>query len=112
MPLKAQLTANAIIGVSFAFTEPGFKVPIDKDLHWSISEGGDLMLHPVYIHGCQFRVIKFNGKAPPAYMRGWKGTVPISDGGAQKYMYVSHWSRCQICPTWSTAMYWSKKIRL
>ncbi|WHI52022.1 multicopper oxidase CueO [Microbulbifer sp. MLAF003] len=87
MPLKAQLTANAVNGVSFAFTEPGFKVPINRDLHWRISEGSDLMLHPVHIHGCQFRVVKFNGTLPPAYMCGWKDTVPISGGGSAE-IYV------------------------
>ncbi|BBM02069.1 hypothetical protein GL2_21430 [Microbulbifer sp. GL-2] len=30
MPLKAQCTANVINGVSFLFTDPGFKVPIDR----------------------------------------------------------------------------------
>ncbi|WP_444918120.1 multicopper oxidase CueO [Microbulbifer sp. JMSA003] len=81
LPLKEQLTANAINGVSFAFTEPGFKVARNKDLRWEISEGQDRMLHPVHIHGCQFRVTKYNNAEPPLYMRGWKDTMPISDGG-------------------------------
>ncbi|MFA0789030.1 multicopper oxidase CueO [Microbulbifer echini] len=81
MPLKARLTANGINGVSFSFTEPGFKAPISKYLRWHISEGNDAMLHPVHIHGCQFRLLKLNGAMPPAYMRGWKDTVPISNAG-------------------------------
>ncbi|WP_445356668.1 multicopper oxidase CueO [Microbulbifer sp. ANSA002] len=87
LPLKAQLTANAVNGVSFSFTEPGFKAPINTDLHWRISEGKDTMLHPVHIHGCQFRLVKFNDATPPAYMRGWKDTVPISNAGSAE-IYV------------------------
>ncbi|QFT56224.1 multicopper oxidase CueO [Microbulbifer sp. THAF38] len=87
LPLKAQLTANAVSGVSFSFTEPGFKVPINKDLRWRISEGSDTMLHPVHIHGCQFRLIKLNDATPPPYMRGWKDTVPISNAGSAE-IYV------------------------
>lgn len=82
LPLKAQLTANGINGRPFSFVEPGFKAPIDTDLVWSISEETDTMLHPVHIHGCQFRVINRDGSAPPAYMAGWKDTVPIENGGS------------------------------
>ncbi|MCO1335098.1 multicopper oxidase CueO [Microbulbifer sp. OS29] len=81
LPLKAQLTANAINGVSFSFTEPGFTAARNRYLRWKISEGQDKMLHPVHIHGCQFRVTQYNGNQPPLYMRGWKDTVPIVDGG-------------------------------
>ncbi|WP_444929802.1 multicopper oxidase CueO [Microbulbifer sp. SSSA002] len=81
LSLKQQLIANGINGVSFALTEPGFKVARNQDLRWEISEGQDSMLHPVHIHGCQFRVIQYNEAEPPLYMRGWKDTIPISAGG-------------------------------
>jgi blue copper oxidase len=40
------------------------------------------MLHPVHIHGCPFRILGLNGKAPPACMAGWKDTAPIENGGS------------------------------
>lgn len=81
LPLKVQLTANGINGRPFSFTEPGFQAPINTDLVWSISEETDKMLHPVHVHGCQFRVLTLDGKAPPPHMAGWKDTVPIQNGG-------------------------------
>lgn len=39
------------------------------------------MLHPVHIHGCQFRIVKLDGSEPPAHMSGWKDTVPIENAG-------------------------------
>jgi blue copper oxidase len=39
------------------------------------------MLHSVHIHGCQFGVLTLNGKTPPAYLAGWKDTVPIENAG-------------------------------
>ncbi len=81
LPLKVQLTANGINGRSFSFIEQGFHAPINTDLVWSVSEETDTMMHPVHIHGCQFRVVALDGKAPPAHMAGWKDTVPIENGG-------------------------------
>jgi blue copper oxidase len=81
LPLKEQLTANGINGRPFSFTEQGFHAPIDTDLVWAISEETDKMLHPVHIHGCQFRVLTLDVKAPPAYLAGWKDTVPIENAG-------------------------------
>jgi blue copper oxidase len=81
LPLKDQLTANGINGKSFSFTEKGLRVPIGTDMVWAISEETDTMLHPVHIHGCQFRIVKVNGAEPPAHMAGWKDTVPIENAG-------------------------------
>lgn len=81
LPLKDQFTANGINGKSFSFTESGFSVPVNTDMVWAISEETDQMLHPVHIHGCQFRVVKLNGAAPPPHMSGWKDTVPIENAG-------------------------------
>ncbi|MGX1308178.1 blue copper oxidase [Amorphus suaedae] len=81
LPLKAQLTSNGINGRPFSLVEPGFRAPINTDLVWSISEETDKMLHPVHIHGCQYRVVHRDGKAPPPHMAGWKDTLPIEAGG-------------------------------
>lgn len=81
LPLKTQLTANGVNGKSFSFTEKGISAPIGTDMVWAISEETDKMLHPVHIHGCQFRVVKLDGADPPAQLAGWKDTVPIENAG-------------------------------
>ena len=82
LSLDEQLNANAINGEAFKMGRVPFDAPIHKDLRWLISEGKDRMLHPVHIHGCQFRILAIDGKAPPAHMAGWKDIAPISDGGS------------------------------
>ena len=82
LSLAEQLTANAINGAPFKMGVVPFSASLQKDLRWLISEGADRMLHPVHIHGCQFRIRRLDGKAPPAHMAGWKDTVPISKGGS------------------------------
>lgn len=86
LPLKAQLTANGVNGQPFAMTEGGFDVPLDTDMVWSISEETDTMLHPVHIHGCQFRVVRLDRQPPPPQMAGWKDTVPIENGGTAEIL--------------------------
>ncbi len=81
LPLKLQLTANGINGKPFCFTENGFHVPVNADQVWAISEATDKMIHPVHIHGCQFRIVTLDGAAPPRHMAGWKDTVPIENAG-------------------------------
>jgi len=81
LPLKEQLTANGINGRSLSFTDKGFRAPMGMDLVWSVSEETDSMLHPVHIHGCQFRVVKLDDADPPAHMTGWKDTVLIQNAG-------------------------------
>ncbi len=39
------------------------------------------MLHPVHVHGCQFRIVSQNGRKPEAYRAGWKDIAPIVNGG-------------------------------
>ena len=39
------------------------------------------MLHPVPIHGCQFRIVLQNGKPPEAHRAGSKNIAAISAGG-------------------------------
>ncbi|MEM8840762.1 MAG: multicopper oxidase CueO [Pseudomonadota bacterium] len=82
LPLDQQLKANAINGAPFEMGDVPFSAPIHTDLRWRISEGSDRMLHPVHIHGCQFRILKLDGKAPPSHMAGWKDIAPISKGGS------------------------------
>jgi blue copper oxidase len=82
----AQLSANGVNGKPFALSEPGFRAKRDEPLRWRISEGSDQMLHPVHIHGCQFRIISQRGQALEAYRAGWKDIVPILAGGASEIL--------------------------
>ncbi|ACK51209.1 multicopper oxidase type 3 [Methylocella silvestris BL2] len=77
----AQLSANGVNGRPFALDEPLFAAPRNQPLRWRISEGDDQMLHPVHIHGCQFRILSERGQPPEAYRAGWKDIAPISAGG-------------------------------
>jgi blue copper oxidase len=75
-----QLSFNGVNGKPFALNEPGFSVQRNKTMRWRISEESDRMLHPVHIHGCQFRVLTENGRPPDAHRAGWKDIAPISRG--------------------------------
>lgn len=79
---ETQFSANAVNGQSFAIDRNGIDVPKDTLLRWRIDEGSDRMLHPVHVHGCQFRILTLNGEQPAAHMQGWKDTVPIFAGGS------------------------------
>ena len=88
-----------------------FSAPRNQDLRWRISEGSDLMLHPVHIHGCQFRIISQDGKPPPAYRAGWKDVAPISAGGVERDPRALPPSgRPRALPTWRTVTSWSMRI--
>jgi blue copper oxidase len=76
-----QLSANGVNGKPFSIERIDFAAARSQDLRWRISEGNDLMLHPVHIHGCQFRIISRDGKPPEAERAGWKDIAPISAGG-------------------------------
>jgi blue copper oxidase len=78
----AELAANGVNGKPFALGEPGFAVRRGQDLRWRISEGSDQMLHPVHVHGCQFRIVSERGAQPEAYRAGWKDIAPISGGSS------------------------------
>lgn len=81
-----QLAANGINGVPFALQMERMEVPRGRPLRWLISEGTDQMLHPIHIHGCQFRILSF-GKGPvPPRLTGWKDTVPIEAGGSAEIL--------------------------
>ena len=81
LTLAEQLSADTINTKPFDMTVIPIEAPIHQNLRWVISEGDDAMLHPVHIHGCQFRILKLNGAASPAYMAGWKDMAPIRGGG-------------------------------
>jgi blue copper oxidase len=81
-----QLSSNGVNGNPFSLGRMDFSAPRNQDLRWRISEGTDLMLHPVHIHGCQFRIISQDGKPPPPYRAGWKDVAPISAGGASEIL--------------------------
>jgi blue copper oxidase len=76
-----QLSANGVNGRPFALDEPMFAVRRSQALRWRISEASDRMLHPVHVHGCQFRIVSASGQQPEAYRAGCKDIVPISAGG-------------------------------
>jgi blue copper oxidase len=75
-----QLSANGVNGKPFALDRNDFTAARNQDLRWRISEGGDRMLHPVHVHGCQFRILSEGGKPPEAHRAGWKDIAPISAG--------------------------------
>ena len=81
-----QLAANGVNGKSFALSEKGFVVARSQDLGWRISEGSDRMLHPVHVHGCQFRIVSQEGRRPEAQRAGWKDVAPISAGGVTEIL--------------------------
>lgn len=82
LPLAQQLSANAVNGTSFSLENKPMEVAKGQDMRWTISEGTDQMLHPVHIHGCQFRILTINGQTPPKHMAGWKDIAPVSKGGS------------------------------
>jgi len=81
LTMAVQLSANGVNGRPFALGEPMFAVRRSQELRWRISEASDRMLHPVHVHGCQFRIVSASGQPPEAYRAGWKDIVPISAGG-------------------------------
>jgi blue copper oxidase len=81
-----QLSANGVNGKPFSLQRMDFAAARNQDLRWRISEGNDVMLHPVHIHGCQFRIISRDGKPPEAERAGWKDIAPISAGGAAEIL--------------------------
>jgi blue copper oxidase len=86
LPEADQLSANGVNGKPFSLARMDFSAPRNQDLRWRISEGSDVMLHPVHIHGCQFRIISQDGRPPPAYRAGWKDIAPISAGSASEIL--------------------------
>ena len=81
-----QLSASGVNGKPFSIERIDFAAARNQDLRWRISEGNDLMLHPVHIHGCQFRIISRDGKPPEAERAGWKDVAPISAGGVSEIL--------------------------
>jgi blue copper oxidase len=81
-----QLSANGVNGKSFSLDRINFAAPRNQYLRWRIAEGSDQMLHPVHIHGCQFRIISTDGKTPEACRAGWKDIAPVSAGGVTEIL--------------------------
>lgn len=81
LTLEQQLSANSVNGKPFELGVVPFGTLRNRNERWIISEGDDDMLHPVHIHGCQFRILSRNGKPPPPYMAGWKDMAPVDKGG-------------------------------
>jgi blue copper oxidase len=81
-----QLSANGVNGKPFSIERMDFAAARKQDLWWRISEGRDRMLHPVHIHGCQFRILSRDGKPPETERAGWKDVAPISAGGVTEIL--------------------------
>ncbi len=81
-----QLSSNGVNRKPFSLERIDFSAARNKDLRWRISEGSDLMPHPVHIHGCQFRIISRDGKPPEPERAGWKDVAPISNGGVTEIL--------------------------
>jgi blue copper oxidase len=86
LPEKEQLSSSGVNGKPFSLETINFSAARNQDLHWRVAEGSDVMLHPVHIHGCQFRIVSQDGKPPPPERAGWKDTAPISKGGASEIL--------------------------
>jgi blue copper oxidase len=83
---EEQLSASGVNGKPFALHDPGFTTRQGLPLRWRISEGTDQMLHPVHVHGCQFRIVSENGRPPQAHRAGWKDIAPISNRGVSEIL--------------------------
>jgi blue copper oxidase len=81
LPEAEQLSWNGVNGKPFSLDRVDFSAARNQELRWRISEGTDRMLHPVHIHGCQFRIISDNGRPTAPERSGWKDTAPITAGG-------------------------------
>ncbi|WP_406869868.1 multicopper oxidase CueO [Paraburkholderia fungorum] len=86
LQLADQLALNGVNGKPFALQGPGFTASRGDVLRWRVSEGGDKMLHPVHIHGCQFRILSENGQPPQPHRAGWKDITPITHAGASELL--------------------------
>ncbi|TCL70316.1 blue copper oxidase [Rhizobium sp. BK251] len=86
LPEAEQLSTNGVNGKPFSLGRIDFSAARNQDLRWRISEGTDMMLHPVHIHGCQFRIISSDGKPPTPERAGWKDVAPISSGGVSEIL--------------------------
>jgi blue copper oxidase len=86
LSLADQLSANGVNGKPFSLVEKGFAAPRNQLLRWRIAENSDRMLHPVHIHGCQFRIVSQDGHPPEAQRAGWKDVAPISAGGVTEIL--------------------------
>jgi blue copper oxidase len=81
-----QLSANGVNGKSFALDRIDFAAARNQYLRWRIAEGTDRMLHPVHVHGCQFRIVSQDGKPPEPHRAGWKDVAPISAAGVSEIL--------------------------
>ena len=81
-----QLAANGVHGKPFSLDRIDFGAARNQGLRWRISEGSDRMLHPVHIHGCQFRILSTDGKPPEPHRARWKDIAPVSAGGSTEIL--------------------------
>ncbi|CAM2148358.1 Multicopper oxidase CueO [Pararobbsia alpina] len=86
LSIAEQLALNGVNGKAYTLNQPGFTAGRGVGLRWRVSEGDDKMLHPVHIHGCQFRILLENGKPPQPHRAGWKDIAPIMNAGTSELL--------------------------
>lgn len=75
----AMMGADFINGLLFDPDRIDFTVPEGANEIWVFENRAD-MLHPMHIHGTQFRILTRNGQPPPAQEQGWKDVVLTRPG--------------------------------
>lgn len=75
----AMMGADLINGALFDPDRIDFTVPEGANETWVFENRAD-MLHPIHIHGTQFRILSRNGQPAPAHEQGWKDVVLTRPG--------------------------------
>ncbi|MBW1604921.1 multicopper oxidase family protein [Lactobacillus sp. Sy-1] len=73
----------AINGKKFDMSRIDTKTKLNNVEYWDVTNSNDMeggMLHPYHMHGCVFRVISRNGKAPHPNELGLKDTIEVDPG--------------------------------
>ncbi|MGE3645033.1 MAG: multicopper oxidase domain-containing protein [Beijerinckiaceae bacterium] len=68
--------ALGINGRAFDMERIDFRTAIGKPELWNIR--ANMMGHPFHVHGTLFRILRLNGRRPPAQQAGWKDTVYVT----------------------------------
>lgn len=105
-------SASKINGHAFSIKDIAFNIPLGSQEIWEVSGVGDMMLHPLHVHGTRFRILKENGQVVPEHRQGWKDIVKVEGGiseilvtfnypATKEHSYVAH---CHILEHEDTGM--------
>lgn len=86
LPLGKRLAANGINGMPYSLEMKPFDVPQGEFVRWRFGEGSDKMVHPIHVHGCQFRILSELGKPPVPERAGWKDIVTLANAQAAEIL--------------------------